>query len=274
MSNACPECRHILTSGRKCHQPAMRGQLFCQHHCRTRNLVEANRLRNHSIALPPLEDRSAVQLSIDVVLAALGAGKINRRTAATYVYAIKVGADNLAVTEQAPPPEPLEVCRDERGDVFAAEPSDAKAAPEQPRETIAPLPAVATSEQSSTPDDAQPTEQSGESTKFAVAESVEPVDSRLEDLRNTRASHEYDPEPPIPPTRTELHQKRRQIEQFIKQQREALHYWSNLPAAQRAKENPQMVIDYIQKNINKSEVQLKEISRLESPDPPAPDPPL
>jgi hypothetical protein len=146
MSIGCPECRHILTSGNKCHQPALRGKPFCIHHCRTRNLVEANRARKHSISLPPLEDRHAVQMSIDVVLAALAAGKINRRTAGTYAYAIKIVSDNFPHMEQEPPLTPVEICRNEHGDILAAEqpatnlgaPGPSAAAAEGPGDATAP----------------------------------------------------------------------------------------------------------------------------------------
>ena len=100
------------------------------------------------------------------------------------------------------------------------------------------------------------------------------TDPQQNKFQNTSASHEYDPEPPAQPTKTELRQKRRQIEQYLKQQREALRYWSTLPAAQRENEDPRLVINCIQKTIDKCELELEEINRLEAPDPDEPDPPL
>lgn len=286
MIDTCPECRHILPSGRKCSQPALHGKPFCIHHCRSRNLVQANRARNHSIALPPLEDRAAIQMSLDVVLAALAAGKINRRTAATYAYAIKIGSDNLARMEQAPPPEPVEICRDDHGDILAAEPT---AIPIPGKESPCRIHATASSShgwETATPQSTPviPSDQSAaqEAEKPCVAatehgwenEAPDPQNTPLEDLRNTSASHECDPEPPIPLTMTELRKSRLQIEQQLKQQRDALHYWSTAAAAKHEGEDPQLVINYIQQKIQKLEAELKEIGRLETPDPQEPDPPL
>jgi len=262
MSINCPECRHILTSGRKCHQPALSGKSFCMHHCRTRNLVEANRARRHSIALPPLEDRSAVQMSIDVVLTALSAGKINRRTAATYVYAIKIGADNLEKMEKAPPPEPIAICRDERGDILAAEAPTTNSGAPGPSH-------LGTREETSLQKGAPGLDsETGESTNSESAE------TGLDDLRNPAASNEYDPEPPARPTKAELRANRRFIEMSIQQDREALRYWKSQPEDPTKNEDPKVVIDFLRKQIDRAEEQLREIRRWQSPDPIEPDPPL
>ena len=258
MSIGCPECRHILTSGSKCHLPALRGKPFCMHHCRTRNLVEANRARKHSIALPPLEDRQAIQMSIDVVLAALGAGKINRRTAATYVYAIKTVSDRLPRIDQEPPIVPIEICRTENGDILAAEPSA----------THLQSTPVILSDQSATTNPGAP----GLS-QLGTGDYTESI-TNLDDLRNPIASHMHDPEPPKPPTKAELREKRRSVEENLKQYREGLHYWSTLPPEQCEGQDPEIVINYLQKNIDRNEAQLKEIAKLEAPDPEEPDPPL
>jgi hypothetical protein len=286
MVNSCPQCRHILPSGRRCQQPALREKPFCHHHCRSRNLVQANRARNHSIALPPLEDRSAIQMSIDVVLAALDAGKINRRTAATYAYAIKIGSDNLSRMEKEPPLEPVEICRGERGDILAAEPQQP---PCPTHETASPSHGCETTDLNP-PDTNQPQAwgdpgPEAETGEIAVLNEPDPTQpsistsefnnpETLEDLRDTSASHEYDPEIPIPPGKTELRKKRRQAEQNRDQQREALRYWMVKAAEKPEGENPQLVIDCIKKNLHKIDLELAEISRLEAPDPKEPDPPL
>jgi hypothetical protein len=307
MSINCPECRHILPSGRKCHQPALSGKSFCMHHCRARNLVEANRARRHSIALPPLEDRSAVQMSIDVVLAALGAGKINRRTAATYTYAIKIGADNLAKMENTPPPEPIAICRDERGDILAAQESTTiLGAPEPGAPGASHLGTGETTNAESAETNSAPANSSGapeldsEAREETTVENSAPeptpakpsgapgashlgtgetmnaesAETGLDDLRNTAASNEYDPEPPTRPTKAELRANRRFIELSIQRDREALHYWKTIKPEQCINEDPQVVIDFLRKQIDRAEEQLKEIRRWQAPDPIEPDPPL
>ncbi len=269
MSQPClyAECRHILASGRKCRAAALKGRAFCLHHIRSRNLVESNRARNHSIALPPLEDRAAIQMSLDVVLAALAAGKFNRRTAATYVYAIKAASDNLALLEQLPPPEPIEICRDERGDILAAEPPS----PEIPSVGAPGL-------DFETGEVTNPTQSSIHQPPNLGApgpsHSANTANTANTDLRNSCASMEHDPEPPIPPTRSELREKRRQIEQHLRQNRESLRYWKTVPLSELSEgEDPQVVINFIQESIGKLQTNLDEIDRLEKQDP-EPDPPL
>lgn len=228
---SCPECRHILPGGRKCHQPALRGESFCYHHIRTRNLVAANRARRHSIALPPLEDRQAIQMSLDAVLAALGAGKINRRTAATYAYALAIASENLARMEEAPPPQSIEFSRCEDGDILAAE--LLRQAPEAP-----PPP---------------------------------PPD----DLRDTCASQEYDEEPAVPPTKTELRRRRRQIVQNLEHDHAVLQYWIKVSLSEPSgTEDPQIVVNYMRESIRKLETELQSIDGQLAPDPEDPDPPL
>ena len=120
----CPECRHILPDGRKCHALALKDKLFCPAHLHRRTLAEANRSRQHSVALPPLENRTAIQMSIDEILAAMAAHKITRREAGTYLYAVQMASQNLARIEQfeqLPPPGPVQPSSDDRGDPLAAE---------------------------------------------------------------------------------------------------------------------------------------------------------
>jgi hypothetical protein len=132
-----PECRHILPSGRKCHSPALREKTLCYYHSRSRTLVDANRSRKHSIALPPLEDHAAIQMSLDEILAALGAHKISRREASTYLFALQIAMKNLARMDGLPAPAPVELCRDERGDIIAApEPPIPTAAEPAPSDSI------------------------------------------------------------------------------------------------------------------------------------------
>jgi hypothetical protein len=115
ISHGCPECSHIMPGGRKCGAVALKGQLLCHAHTHRRRLVEINRVRRHSVALPPLEDRAAIQMAIDEVLAAFAGRKITRRETATYLYAIDLAARNLTRIEQLPPPYPPQPSNDEPG---------------------------------------------------------------------------------------------------------------------------------------------------------------
>ena len=88
----CPECRHILPGGQKCHAIAVKDLPYCLAHLRRSRLADANRARRHSVALPPLEDWAAIQMSIDEILAAFAAHKITRRETGTYLYALQMAS--------------------------------------------------------------------------------------------------------------------------------------------------------------------------------------
>jgi hypothetical protein len=107
-SNACPECRHVFPSGARCHTPALRGKQLCYSHARSRTLIDNNRYRQHSVALPPLEDRSAIQMALNEVVAAIAAEKINHRTAGHLLYAISIASQNLTRIEKLPAGDPVE----------------------------------------------------------------------------------------------------------------------------------------------------------------------
>jgi hypothetical protein len=103
-SQTCPECRHVFPNGRRCHAPALRGKPLCYFHSRNRVLVELNRSRDHSVALPPLEDRGAIQVAINEVLAALAAGKLDQKQVWPYLVAIQMAARNLVPPKGAEQP--------------------------------------------------------------------------------------------------------------------------------------------------------------------------
>lgn len=102
-----PECRHIMPSGLRCQSPALLNHPFCYFHSRQRSLKEANMYRMKSVALPPLEDRAAIQLGINEILAGLASRKIDRREASTYLYGIQMAINNLAYAPQLPADDPV-----------------------------------------------------------------------------------------------------------------------------------------------------------------------
>lgn len=99
--SAYSECRHILTSGRKCHSPALRGRPFCFHHGRQRNLLGCNQRSINSVELPSLEDQSSILLAINQVIFALTHGRITDKMASRLLYAIQL-AQNSINRAQAP----------------------------------------------------------------------------------------------------------------------------------------------------------------------------
>jgi hypothetical protein len=88
------ECRHIMPSGARCHSPALRGKPYCYFHARLHNLVvqPAKPGKEAEVEIDPLEDMSAVQLTITRVLTALGSGRIDRARAGTLLYGLQIAA--------------------------------------------------------------------------------------------------------------------------------------------------------------------------------------
>ena len=81
-------CRHIRTSGGRCRAAALRNENFCYYHLSQRH-------QSITLDLPPLEDRTSIQIAVSRVLASLAAGLIDRRDAGMYLYGIQIAASNL-----------------------------------------------------------------------------------------------------------------------------------------------------------------------------------
>ena len=81
-------CRHIRTSGGRCRSAALANQNFCYYHL-------TQRQQSITLDLPPLEDRTSIQIAISRVLASLAAGMIDRRDAGMYLYGIQIAATNM-----------------------------------------------------------------------------------------------------------------------------------------------------------------------------------
>lgn len=126
-SNPCLECRHVMPSGARCHSPALRGKDLCYYHARQRTLVDHNRYRQHSVALPPLEDRGAIQMAINEVVAALAARKIDRHDAGLYLYAIQIASQNLVRGKDFSASDAVDLYEEHFEEVMAIDDSTAKA---------------------------------------------------------------------------------------------------------------------------------------------------
>ena len=129
-----PECRHIMPSGKRCHAPAMRGQPTCYYHGRNKNLVRHNREREYSVALPPLEDRAAIQMALDAVIAAHAAGKLDRKAVWPYLITIQMASQNLArANEELATAEQVDEVQEVDGQNYSVPaPQDAPVVPEDP----------------------------------------------------------------------------------------------------------------------------------------------
>ncbi len=255
-----PECRHIMSDGRTCGSPALRGKLLCYQHSRKRTLVEANRVRRHSVALPPLENRTAIQMSLDEILAAFAAHKISRREAGTYLFALQIGELNLTRMEQLPPPD--------LGDPFHPHPetsgdhnSNGAPAPSAPPQVAAP-PQVPECPRSRAAD------LGDHDSMGAPAPSAPPqVADCLLDHRDTEGTHEYDPERPFPLTPRKLRERRKSLEETLRGYREARAFYATMPQDD-PNQRPPVVLAYLEKNIARVETELRFLNEQSIPDSP------
>jgi hypothetical protein len=123
--SAYKECRHILTTGRKCHNPALTGKPFCHHHSRQRNITGRNQRSTNSVELPPLEDHASILMAINQVVFALTHGRIEDKLAGRLLYAIQLAQNSINRIEEIDPAEMVTDYVDGRfGDIAApAEPN-------------------------------------------------------------------------------------------------------------------------------------------------------
>lgn len=280
-SSGCPECRHILPGGRKCGAIASRGEPFCHAHLHRRTLAEVNRARRHSVALPPLEDRAAIQMSIDEVLAAFAAHKISRRETSTYLYALDLASRNLARMEQLTPPVSAGFCGEEdlpdlpsgkSREVGSGDPALASPTHEVARKEMA-IPMEA--------QDGSPTREPAESSRPwlpspAGATGSEALSSRVpaetdsgsENPRpdadtGPRAAPVSHPEPPLPRVPLQMPDRRSEIEESLRGYRKAHAHYAALPAP-----GASSMLAYVQQIIGILEAQLASLNQQDTPGPP------
>ena len=89
------ECRHIMTSGKKCEAPALKGSPFCYFHTKLHRIAKQASDPTGPIDIPVLEDRCAIQLAIAQVLKALVNGAIDRPRASLLLYGLQIASQNV-----------------------------------------------------------------------------------------------------------------------------------------------------------------------------------
>jgi hypothetical protein len=101
------ECRHILTSGERCHAAALRNQPYCYFH------IKLHRLSNPSgetkpVPMPPIEDDSSIKLALTQILGALNSPYMDTRRASLMLYGLQIAAQ---VTRRSSTPSPSQSVR-------------------------------------------------------------------------------------------------------------------------------------------------------------------
>ena len=86
------ECRHILTNGRKCHSPALRGKPFCFHHATLHFRKSATR-KPRELPLPTIENLHGIQTAVNKAITALSSPLIDTRRAGLLLYGLHLAAN-------------------------------------------------------------------------------------------------------------------------------------------------------------------------------------
>ena len=82
-------CLQTLENGQRCNAPATDTSKYCRHHDPAQPAKEAS-AEMEPLNLPPVVDRPAALAAINIVLQALGEGRIKRSVADTLLSAIKL----------------------------------------------------------------------------------------------------------------------------------------------------------------------------------------
>jgi hypothetical protein len=113
-------CRHIKTNGKRCKSPALRSRDFCYFHARViqrQNEFFGSRISPSlslpsdppptppiELDLPVLEDAESIQISLSLIIAALGRNRIDAKRASTLIYGLRTASINARriITEPLP----------------------------------------------------------------------------------------------------------------------------------------------------------------------------
>jgi hypothetical protein len=89
------ECRHIKISGGKCQAAVLKGQPYCYFHSTQRRRAARPAAEKFFLELPLLEDRSAIQIALSEVAAAIAGGRIDPKRAGLLLYCLQIASQNL-----------------------------------------------------------------------------------------------------------------------------------------------------------------------------------
>jgi hypothetical protein len=91
----CPECRHIMPTGAKCHSPALRGKPYCYFHIRRHTLPRRPApTPEEPLQFPDLTNPGNIQTALTQVLDALGSSRLAPRQAGLLLYGLQIASHN------------------------------------------------------------------------------------------------------------------------------------------------------------------------------------
>ncbi len=147
-------CRHIRPSGRRCQMRALTSKPFCYYHESvnahlrtlhppddgTQNIIHPMNLSAEKfqrepilaeyfattrgpleLRFPTLEDADSIQLSLSMVLTALGQNRIDLKRASGIIYTLQVASANVRNTTRNAPHTVTEVLTDDTGNLLSAD---------------------------------------------------------------------------------------------------------------------------------------------------------
>ena len=96
------ECRHVMTSGKKCEAPALKGEHYCYYHTRLHIAANKKISPQDSIEIPVMEDRYSLQLVLAQVLKHLVNNNIDRQRAGLLLYGLQIASQTLDRRDTSP----------------------------------------------------------------------------------------------------------------------------------------------------------------------------
>ena len=116
-----PECRHVMTSGKKCEAPALKGEHFCYYHTRLHIDAKKQVTPMDSIEIPVIEDKCSLQLVLAQVLKQLANGNIDRHRAGLLLYGLQIASQTVDHRRTFPSQAVKSITRTREGDDLAPE---------------------------------------------------------------------------------------------------------------------------------------------------------
>ena len=101
------QCRHILTSGRRCRSASLHGEQFCYYHHTTRRPAPRHRGVHPAqsiFEMPLIDDREGIQFALAQILNRLTTGQLDPKRANPILYTLKLAIWNLHETRPAAAP--------------------------------------------------------------------------------------------------------------------------------------------------------------------------
>jgi hypothetical protein len=82
-------CRHIMTTGRTCKSPAMRGSAYCYYHGPQKKKEHASRPTESDFKIDALDDPSCIPLIGNQILQAMAANRLSKGRASVMLQTLQ-----------------------------------------------------------------------------------------------------------------------------------------------------------------------------------------